>query len=331
MVTFTADVQARNHQHRSRILPNGRNSRLQNALDCITQAVDLCQGGTLVINGDLTDDRNKVFWDELDAVMDCILTAAERCFVILSPGNHDQFLKNGSIHSMSIFKKQKNILVVPPEGGMVTDREETCDIFIHPFTEDNAVLRNFIINSARAPKTRPAFLVLHTAVQTALLGNGELDTTGIAIKDLKASQFEAVILGHYHKPQQLCDANIYYVGSPYQVKADEGGDEKRFLVWDGKRLRSVPIIGMPKFINTDDPVVARQHKGDFVTLTCLPELYDEKTFDESVLFMPKIKEKQSYEPRVALKNFDVAEAVEADLKKRGAEHLIPEALKRLNG
>ena len=79
---FTADVQCKNHQHRSHTLPSGRNSRLQNGIDCLLQAGKLADGGAVVINGDLFDDRQKLHHDESDGVARAIFDIAERNLVI---------------------------------------------------------------------------------------------------------------------------------------------------------------------------------------------------------------------------------------------------------
>lgn len=331
-ITFCADIQARNHQARARILPNGRNSRLQVALDCLKQAADLAEGGTVVINGDLFDDRFKLDIDVLDAVAECILAMSKRCLVILNPGNHDQFLRDGRIHSLRMFQDRESIIVVPQEGLVgIMDKEETAYISILPFTEDLAAVEEFVKSAANAsihPKFA-TFLVLHEPVQAALLGNGTADSTGFPLAKLCLDKFEAVILGHYHRPQQILDTNAYYVGSPYQVDAGERGDEKRFLVWDGE-LKSIPVKNVPRFITVRSVEEAAKYPNDFVDLvaevgTNLDGLAS------NVVFTPKVEEKLTDAATAAkgLVNFDVAEAASTWMANNGHEGLAAEAAQRV--
>jgi DNA repair exonuclease SbcCD nuclease subunit len=330
-VVFTSDLQLRNHQNRSRILPSGRNSRLQNGLDCIVQAAALAKGGTIVLNGDIYDDRHHLGVDVVDATCETILGVAKENFVLINVGNHDQFLKDGSIHSLRMFHGRKHIKVVPNEGAIYMDYQGTCQLAVHPYTEDQEKLRQFVKLAADTAEgcPLPTFLVLHQGVQGAVLSNGEVDSTGLGLKYLKADKFAAVVLGHYHKPQAVGGQNIFYVGSPYQVNAGEAGEEKRFLVWDGE-LRSVPVKGMPKFVSVRSLEEATTYPDDFVTLVCDPADFDPKNCPPNVVFLPERKiVKESGIRSANLQNFDIAQAVMEDLKKRGYGHLVDEALRRL--
>jgi DNA repair exonuclease SbcCD nuclease subunit len=328
-VVFTADLQLRNHQNRSHTLPSGRNSRLQNGLDCIKQAASLTKGGTLVLNGDIYDDRHHLGVDVVDAVCETILDVSKECFVIINVGNHDQFLKDGSIHSLRMFAGRKRIKVVPETGAIYADVENTCRMAIHPYTENLSALQNFIAETADAGDDT-MFLVLHQAVKNALLSNGEIDKTGIAVKQLRSKSFEAVILGHYHRPQQIGENKIFYVGSPYQINSGEGGEEKRFIVYEDDQLKFVPVEGMPRFVTVKSLDEVKNYPNDFVTLVCSPEELVDKKCPENVAFIPLRDQKKVESSNMVLGNFDLSEAVREDLRRRGAEHLVTEALRRLN-
>lgn len=331
-VVFTADLQLKSHQARSRILPSGRNSRFQVGLDCLAQAAVLAKGGTLIVNGDLFDDRFKLDIDVLDGAVETIFEAAESCMVIISVGNHDQFLRDGRIHSLRMFQGRTNIYVVPLDGVMnLPDAENTCEFCIFPFTEDMEKVKAFVEAAVLSRHASlPTFLVLHEPVQAALLGNGSVDSTGLPIAALHPDKFEAVILGHYHRPQQILDTNVHYVGSPYQVDAGERGDEKRFLVWRDEKLESVPVEGVPRYIIVSSVEEARKYPDDFVDLVCAPDA-DMADLPQNVLFTPKIEEKVTDQAGAAasLANFDVGEAVAAWLTANGGEHLVQAALDRV--
>ncbi len=71
------------------------------------------------------------------------------------------------------------------------------------------------------------------------------------MKDL-VGKYDLVLLGHYHKPQEIigADTKLFYVGSPIQLDWGEKGDEKRFLVVDTDTLdvQSIPTTGYKKYI-----------------------------------------------------------------------------------
>jgi DNA repair exonuclease SbcCD nuclease subunit len=64
-----------------------------------------------------------------------------------------------------------------------------------------------------------------------------------------------VLLGHYHKPQEVKSGatTAMYVGSPVQLDWGEKGDEKRFLVVDSEKLEleSIPTEGYKKHIELE--------------------------------------------------------------------------------
>jgi len=64
----------------------------------------------------------------------------------------------------------------------------------------------------------------------------------VSVKDL-VNKYKLVLVGHYHKPQEiLADGfSLYYSGSLIQLDWGEKGDDKRFLVVDSETL-DVEII-----------------------------------------------------------------------------------------
>ena len=55
------------------------------------------------------------------------------------------------------------------------------------------------------------------------------------LHELQALDFDAILLGHIHKPQEWADANgrwVAYCGSAEAVAFGEEGEQKRYLLWD---------------------------------------------------------------------------------------------------
>jgi DNA repair exonuclease SbcCD nuclease subunit len=75
--------------------------------------------------------------------------------------------------------------------------------------------------------------------------------TNVRTKDL-GGKYELVLLGHYHKPQEIIDngVKVIYAGSPIQLDWGEKNDDKRFLVVDSNTLdvKSILTEGYKKHI-----------------------------------------------------------------------------------
>ena len=103
-------------------------------------------------------------------------------------------------------------------------------------------------------KRKSKILVSHFGLNEGVLNSGISIVSDISINDL-VGKYELVLLGHYHKPQEIIrdDIKLYYVGSPIQLDWGEKNDEKRFLVVDTETLevKSVPTKGYRKHIELD--------------------------------------------------------------------------------
>lgn len=297
------------------------------------QAAELAgEGGTVVVNGDLFDDRAKLDIDVIDGMVKTVTAISRVCRVILSPGNHDQFLRDGRIHSLGMFEGLDNVIVVPQEGGHYPTSD--CWVHIYPFNEDLGAVKAFVqaevawVEDSRTKGSKHHVLVLHEPVQAAVLGNGEVDSTGLPVTSLRPDVFDYVLLGHYHKPQKVGADNVMYIGSPYQVKSDERGDLKRFLVFGDSKMESVPVTGMPRYIYVNSLEEAVQFPDDFVDLVCEPAVIQNADLPTNVVFAgaPDKPRAEVVGETAILDNFDVATAVQVWINNQVED---PERAKRL--
>lgn len=83
----------------------------------------------------------------------------------------------------------------------------------------------------------PPVLWVHHGVRGAAQNDHREDRDGLDPQLF--GRFSHVFAGHYHKPQGL--GRLSYVGSPYEVTADEHGQQKRYGVWDGRAMRWVAV------------------------------------------------------------------------------------------
>ena len=98
-------------------------------------------------------------------------------------------------------------------------------------------------------KGKAEYLISHFGLNEGSLSSGISIVADIGLKDLK--NYKTVILGHYHKPQEIANSStkVYYIGSPIQLDRGEKNEEKRFLVVDFStgEIESIPTEGYKKF------------------------------------------------------------------------------------
>ena len=163
-------------------------------------------------------------------------------------------MRDGSQHSLSMFKYHPNVTVVDTEllleidmgGGWQTGSkvDHKLTLCLKSFTENVDDLVDFATRSAKIRGHK--ILCLHQGVRGAVMDGGKPDLKSLTVKQLKHDAFDAVVCGHYHTPQLLND-NVWFVGSPYQGNRGEAGQEKWFLSFDVDGMASVPVEDMPKF------------------------------------------------------------------------------------
>jgi DNA repair exonuclease SbcCD nuclease subunit len=182
----------------------------------------------LVFLGDLMHIRYNIAARLFDELHETIRELANHIRVHILVGNHDQYNVLGGT-ALSVFDHMHNVRVY--------DEPEVTDIgYFLPYREakqhvaaDIETLRN----GKQQPK-RP-FMFMHHGIQGAIVREGLFDTTGIDPTELLAP---VTFCGHYHK-QQVWNTNsgeIVYVGSPYQTKADEAGQDKGLVYVDSENV-----------------------------------------------------------------------------------------------
>lgn len=132
--------------------------------------------------------------------------------VRLLPGNHDQVDVQG--------QNALEILDVLPNVRVFTEPTSTFEGLWIPYRESAEFER--IVKESTAE-----VLFVHQGIRGAWMNVGGQDEKGAPL-DLFADRL--VFSGHYHRHQQV-GANVLYIGSPYQTKADESGEAKGVVQW----------------------------------------------------------------------------------------------------
>lgn len=213
----------------------------------------------LIIAGDILHGKSIIYAIAQDIMLDFFEDFNDKLEFYVIDGNHDLSGKGSEV--VSALKSLKNI-----HGVKWVSFKETFslgDVLLVPYSE----------NVAQVVKDNKAkILVSHFGLNEGILNSGISIVSEVKATDL-IGNYELVLLGHYHKPQQIIrdDIKIYYVGSLIQLDWGEKGDDKRFLVVDTDTMdiEEVPIIGYKKHIeieltdeNKDEVFVLAQQAKD---------------------------------------------------------------------
>jgi len=179
--------------------------------------IALQRGETLiVIDGDLLHVRYQVAVLLYNRLAEALKGWAESGIeIILLPGNHDQVDLAGH-----------NALEVLDEIEGVTVVTEPCwlkGFAWVPYRKDPTELVRILLDLlAREDSQAYSNVFMHAGVTGALQNDSIYDSDGVPLGALVP--WNTVVCGHYHKPQTI--GNVRYLGSPWQTRADEAGQEK---------------------------------------------------------------------------------------------------------
>lgn len=347
-VVFTADVQAENHNVDG-IEYKGLNSRLWSAVESIRQAAEVSNKGIVVINGDLFDNRKVLELDVLSEVHRVIHKISKEIEgVIIVVGNHDQWLRDGRIHSTEVFNGMPHVDVVATSKEIELGRDYGgMTLFCHAFTTDLDKVRGYINKATKEKAYGPKVLVLHQDVEGAKIGVS-VSTSGLSLGDLHADEFSRVLLGHFHCPQKL-GSNVFYIGAPYQTDRSEAGEKKRYIAWDVEnKWHDIPVEGMPeyrvfrsaeKFIEwKENSRTNARPSFDVVDVICSKEDYEQAMANSGGVPLVRVMVEDAKQPGAllddtgdaTLDSLSIPASVKSWCKRNDKEHLITRALERIS-
>jgi len=195
----------------------------------------------MIFGGDLLHGKSIIYAIAQDLMIDFFNHWSDDLKFYVIDGNHDLSGKGHKV--VSALKPLRNL----PGVTWVPFNEtlQIRDILMVPYGPDMIdVIKK---NNART-------LISHFGLSEGMLNSGISIVSDISMKDLEG-KYELVLLGHYHKPQEIIRPSIklYYVGSPIQLDWGEKDDDKRFLIVDSETLEveSVPTTGYKKHIELD--------------------------------------------------------------------------------
>lgn len=246
---ITADIHCANYKQFSTIDSDGRNTRF---LECVKVLSEIYKYARekhcdrVFILGDLFHTRGKIDTVIYDYVFDFLKVNNDfRTYLVV--GNHDQAVKNGSVHSLRPFKELPHI--------------EVIDI---PKTINNILFLPYQEHLNLSILTPAEYLMGHAGLAGAIVGasNYTIGET-LTLKHLK--NYKKAFLGHFHKYQIL--GNAYIPGSPLQHTSGEREDLKGFFYVNNTYDIKFVETAAPKFkvIEVADPAdVTGFNNDDYV-------------------------------------------------------------------
>jgi len=209
----------------------------------------------LVIGGDILHGKSVIHAIAQDIMIDFFTEFEDMLLFYVIDGNHDLSGKGDSV--VSALKTLKNTPNVRWIGFSETYHLKEEDILFVPYSYNLPQ----IVNDNKAK-----ILISHFGLNEGMLNSGLSIISDVSMKEL-TGRYELVLLGHYHKPQEIITPNIslYYVGSLIQLDWGEKGDEKRFLIVDSDTLdvQSIPITQYKKHIELE---LTADNKNDIFKL-----------------------------------------------------------------
>ena len=210
----------------------------------------------IVIGGDTLHGKSIIYAIAQDIMIQYFEDFSDIHFFVLD-GNHDLSGKGDDV--ISALKPLERIPNVHWIKFSETYRLEPEGILFVPYSRQ---LPEII------KKNKSRILISHFGLSEGILNSGMSIISDVSMRDL-AGRYELVLLGHYHKPQEIVKngVTLYYVGSLIQLDWGEREDEKRFLVVDTDTLQvdSIVIAGYKRHVqieitadNKDEAIKAAQ-------------------------------------------------------------------------
>lgn len=195
-----------------------------------------------IIGGDVLHGKSIIYAVAQEIMIQFFEDFKDLTFYVID-GNHDLSGKGEDV--VSALRPLQNIDNVNWIKFSDVLRLSDGDVFLVPYsTKLPEIIK----------KNKARILVSHFGLSEGMLNSGMSIVTDVSMRDL-TGKYELVLLGHYHKPQELVKDGVraFYVGSLIQLDWGERNEEKRFLVVDTNTLDvdSIPITKYKKHVQID--------------------------------------------------------------------------------
>jgi DNA repair exonuclease SbcCD nuclease subunit len=262
------------------------------AMYCINNKIP-----TIILGGDLLHGKSIIYAIAQYIMIQYFKEYGKLLNFYVFDGNHDLSGKGKDV--VSALESIQDIPGVTWIPFNKTLRIDDGDVLLVPYSYE--VPKIVKENKAR-------ILISHFGLSEGVLNSGMSIISDISVSDL-VGKYELVLLGHYHKPQEIIKSNmsLYYVGSPIQLDWGEKGEEKRFLVVDTDTLQvdSIPFTQYKKHIEV---FITDENKD-----AAIKEAQEAKESGHHV----KVIMKERVDLSEISKDFNIIDKTEADITDRG--------------
>jgi len=272
-VLLFSDLHAHAFKAYSTVLPSGRNSRLQDAVNILTEIktiADQEKVDGILFGGDLFHIRpgaGTMKIPTFNAIFDAVARLKiGRSFVGLLVGNHDQGDRAGLEHSIYAFGSIITVMD-QPNWYHFDVNGENLPVFALPSTRHARVKE--IVDLNINEEIDDAILLGHLPIAGGVVGcNFHMpDENAASLDDLRPDYFRRIFLGDFHKPQTL-QPGVQYVGATHHHNWGDAGQRRGCLVWDtvSDEVKFHHLTSAPKFVKVPikDHGQTEEVQGNFV-------------------------------------------------------------------
>jgi len=252
-IAFFSDLHAHPFRPYATILPNGMNSRLNDAIQCIEQIIQICARENVdlvAFGGDLFHERRSLNVVAFNAVYEALAKfRVYRIPVVMIHGNHDQADREGNDHSLHTFRTFCTVFDKPEWKVVKAKNGESIAFLGIPYTENKEHLRQ-VVQTPSPDKRLTSIQLGHLGIQGARVGADFVYSNphDAAVSDLNSDAFDSVFLGHYHIHQKI-GRNVRYIGAPLQHTWGDKNQDRGFLIYDTSRKTVARHwLHAPKFV-----------------------------------------------------------------------------------
>lgn len=184
----------------------------------------------IVFAGDINHNKSIIHTIAQSILLDFVRHYQNLYFYIID-GNHDMSAKSKNpVSSLKGLDNERNV-------KMIHEPEKIENILFVPWNP--TTMNDYIKNNSSE------FLISHFGLNEAQLSSGISIVSDLKLSDL--NNYDNVILGHYHRPQQV--GHVWYCGSLVQLDWGEKHEDKRFLYVNSNNgnIQSIESTGYKKY------------------------------------------------------------------------------------
>jgi exonuclease SbcD len=216
--------------------------------------------------------------------------------LVVIPGNHDRQQYDSVDSFLDPYEHHPAMELIRHCAGYPLTKEVFLSML--PFFEDDMYIERFKEMQEHGSKLVKNVLGTHIGVQGSVMNSGikvESSITPSLFKD-----FDVVLIGHYHSPQELAEGRIKYIGSSLAHNFAEIGEKGIVALYDDLTIETIPLKS-PKYttfeisandINLKDIADLKEEKettGDFFRIVLTGSEKDIKSFNKQDLQNAGIK------------------------------------------